>query len=384
MGLLLNYAVLMSRPTGISTYAEGVLPGLAPLEPTLLSPFPLDRSGVTWEACPSNLSPESGIKGHARRLLWTQGALAGRYQVLQQQSKAALLFSPLPEAPLFKGCRSVVMVHDLIPLRCFPLSHPLRIYHQTYVPLVLRAAQHIVCNSQATAQDIQDFYNISSHKITPILLGYDATTFRPLNLPTLPYFLYLGRTAPYKNVERVIEAFARIAAQEFSQGAPVQFSTLEGRSPQRESTSKPELWLAGGRDRRTTPQLQALAARLGVESQVRWLDYVPDSELPILLNQAIALVWPSLWEGFGLPVLEAMACGTPVITSQVASLPEVVGRAGILVDPLDIEAIAAAMAQLATDASGRSHLKQQGLAQAATFSWAKTGAQTRQVLERFL
>ena len=130
--------------------------------------------------------------------------------------------------------------------------------------------------------------------------------------------------------------------------------------------------------------MQVQAEHLGIINQVKFLEYVPAAELPILINQAIALVFPSLWEGFGFPVLEAMACGTPVITANTSSLPEVAGDAAILINPENSAEITAAMQAILVDGSLRSHLRQAGLNQSSQFSWEKTGQSTAAVLEKYL
>lgn len=376
--LMVNLAVVGQRRTGIANYAINVLPHLQMLNLTLLSPQPrefLQAQGLTtyhYRSVPANLSPDAGKAGHLRRLVWTQLTLPRLCYSLTHQPLGArspssleqvkpLLFSPLPEAPLFSQCRSVVMVHDLIPLRFPNWRSPLTPYFRYYVPRVLAQAQHILCNSKATADEVMQQFGMTAQKLTPIPLGYDASHFRPLNLPTRNYFLYLGRCDPHKNVSRILTAFAQLP------------------KPQAY-----ELWLVGPLDARYTPRLMAQATELGIAAQVKMVDYVPYANLPQILGQAIALVFPSLWEGFGLPVLEAMACGTPVITSNRSALPEVAGDAALLVNPEDVREIAAAMEQVATQPQMRSHLQTAGLARAAQFSWQLTGAQTAAVLQRFL
>lgn len=357
-GLMVNLSVLMKKPTGITIYAQNVYPYLKPLQPTLL--IAQAQPNFRSHPIPCNMTPDQGSKGHLRRLLWTQFTLPQLYH----QFKANLLFSPLPEAPLFAHCRQVVMVHDLIPLRFPKRFSPLTPYFRAYIPQVLRQAEHIVCNSLATAQDITEFWGISAQKITPIPLAYDPLHFRvltgarPPQLP--PYFLYLGRPDPHKNLPRLLTAFARMNAKDC------------------------QLWIAGPRDDRYTPLLQQQAQALGISDRLKFLNYVPYAELPRLINQALALVFPSLWEGFGFPVLEAMACGTPVITSNLSSLPEVVGEAGILVDPYNPDELAAAMDEVANNRTLRSQLRRLGLAQASRFSWQKTGEATLEVLRSFL
>lgn len=360
--LLINLSFLFAKPTGISIYAANLFPYLKTLNPTLLiapvaSSFEQETSNYRSYPVPSGMTPEQGTKGHIRRLLWTQLQLPKIYQKLH----CPLLFSPLPEAPLFTNCRYIVTVHDLIPLRFPRRGSPLTTYFKYYLPQVLAQAQHILCDSQSTADDIIDFYNIPSHKITPVLLAHNANDFCFLNLPTNNYFLYVGRHDPYKNLQRLIDAFAGLY-----------------------DNSDYELWIAGPADERYTPILQVQVEELNLTNQVKFLNYVPYDQLPTIINQAIALVFPSLWEGFGLPVLEAMACGTPVITSNLSSLPEVVGDAAILINPSNTNEITEAMQKLANDSNLRSHFRTLSLNQASQFSWEKTGLATMEVLKQYL
>lgn len=353
--ILVNLSFLFSRPTGISTYAINLFPYLQALNPTLLSAQ--NYEDFSCHLIPDNLTPAQGSKGHLRRLLWTQFQIPKIYQQLQSK----LLFSPVPEAPIYSKCRYVVTVHDLIPLRFPKSTSPLTLYNRYYLPLVLQQAEHIICDSQATAQDLNQFFQISPQKITSIMLAYDADNFRDLNLETKPYFFYIGRHDPYKNLSRMIQAFAAIPnCQDY------------------------QFWIAGSADARFTPELQRQVKELGLEKQVRFLDYISYQQLPIIMNQALALVFTTLWEGFGLPVLEAMACGTPVITSNISSLPEVAGDAAILVNPYNVSEISAAMGSIIEEEQLRSHLSLLGKQRASQFSWQKTGAATQEVLQQFL
>ncbi|MBE9203728.1 glycosyltransferase family 4 protein [Synechocystis salina LEGE 06099] len=360
--LLINLSFLLAQPTGLSVYASNVFPHLKSLNPTLLTSRMV--ANFACQTVPDNLTPAQGSRGHFNRLVWTQFQLPK----LCQQLKASLLFSPIPEAPLWAGCRTVVMVHDLIPLRFPHWKSPLTSYCKFYLPLVLGQAEHILCNSQATADDVVDYFQIPASKITPIALGYDREHFQPGedNLPPRekPYFLFVGRHDPHKNVARLIQAFARF------------IQTTNNRDV--------ELILAGPTDRRYTPKLMVLAEELGIGPLVHCLDYVSYDQLRQLYRQAIALVFPSLWEGFGFPVLEAMACGTVVITSSVSSLPEVAGDAALLVDPFNIGEIHQAMEQVWKDDRLRQQLQQQSLARARTFSWEKTGHLTTDALTKYL
>ena len=351
---LINLSVLMPEPTGISVYANNILPQLQQLNPTLLVANNIPNFNCYLIS--NNMTPAQGTQGHLRRLFWTQVQLPNIYKKLQ----ANLLFSPLPEAPLFSRCRYIVMTHDLIPLRFPKPGSRLTAYFKYYIPQVLSRAEHIICNSQATAKDITDFFQIPAGKITPIPLGYDSQRFHFLDLPMKNYFLYLGRHDHYKNLHQLIEAFANLP-----------------------NFSEYELWFAGPTDNTYTPILKTQIKELGLINLVKFLDYVPGAELPKIINQAIALVFPSLWEGFGFPVLEAMGCGTPVITSNISSLPEVAGDAAILVNPKNVGEITDAMNIIANDPVERSRLMTLSLARAKEFSWEKTGLATRQIIQQF-
>ncbi len=372
--MLINLTYLLNRPTGTTSYALNLLPYLAELSPDFLA---TPASGLPlYIPVPDNMTAAEGTAGHLRRLWWTQFQL----EKFVRSHSSSLLFSPIPEIPLTlpgirsaRCYRSVVTFHDLIPLR-FPKDFgAIKYYYRYYIPQVLAQADHIICNSEATARDVIDFYGIPARKLSPILLAYDADNFRPVeakpDLPdgfevSQPYFLMLGRQAPYKNVSAAIHALSKLSAKKRSDDY--------------------DLLIAGPTDARYTPELEKLAEELGVRSRIKFLSYVPYDQLPALLSGAIALVFPSLWEGFGFPVLEAMACGTPVIVSAVASLPEVVGDAAYLIDPMNFEEIAGAMGAIATDSQMRHQLSQASLQRARQFSWAKTGRATVEVLKRYL
>jgi glycosyltransferase involved in cell wall biosynthesis len=362
--LLVNLSFVGKKPTGLATYAINLIPELSLPNLTLLaSDTLLPRFADRYSCCPipATLTPEQGKQGHLGRLWWTQTQIPK----LAKSLRSSLLFSPVPEAPLFAKVRSVVVVHDLIPLRFPRWTSPLTHYFRYYVPQVLRQSEHILCNSVATANDIVKTYSIPAKQITPIPLAHDANHFRVLDLssysiPDRPYFFYVGRHDPYKNLDRIIRAFAAL--------------------PNHQAY---DLWIAGSTDPRYTPLLQAQATELGIADRIKFLDYLPYEQLPIVLNQALALVYPSLWEGFGFPVLEAMACGTPVITSNLSSLPEVAGEAALLVNPYSEAAIATAMQQIATDEPARIHLRSAGLARAKQFSWKQTGQATTEILRRY-
>lgn len=360
--VLINLSVVFNQPTGIATYALNLAEHLQSLNPIFLTA----RQQANWQcySIPSNMTSAEGSKGHLRRLLWIQWQLPKIYQQLQSN----LIYSPLPEAPIYSKCRYVVACHDLIPLRFTRQLSPLTNYFRYIVPQIFKQAQHIICSSESTATDIMNYYGITAKKITTILLAHDPNHFYPRNQENnyniereRPYFLYLGRHDPYKNLSRLITAFANL-----------------------KNCRDYNLFIAGTKDSRFTPLLQQQVSELNLTQQVKFLDYISYQELPVLLSHALALVFPSLWEGFGLPVLEAMACGTPVITSNLSSLPEVTGNAAILINPYDTAEITNAMAEIGENKKMRSHLSNLSLTRAKQFSWAKTGEQTKTILQQFI
>ena len=348
---LFNGSYLGQRPTGIGVVSRDLVNALDPALVPLLDPLGGDRPHSLPIA--ANLSPEFGRQGHWRRLLWTQNELPR----LLRASGAPLLLSPLPEAPLLRGVRSVVLAHDLLPLR-YPQLSPLLAYHLAYVPLVLHRAVRVLCNSEATAREVHGRLGVPARRLVPIRLGFDPGLLRPLGLRREAFFLVLGRHDPHKNLDRVLRAFARVK----DPGGPLR------------------LKLVGPHDRRYTPRLQALAQELGIAGRCDWLPWVSDGERLQLLNRAQALVLASLWEGFGLPALEAMACGTPVVAARAGALPEVVGDAGLLVDPRSSDALSAALDQVLRQPALAAELAAAGPRRAAGFDWRTSANQVLEVL----
>jgi glycosyltransferase involved in cell wall biosynthesis len=348
---LFNGSYLSRRPTGIGVVARDLVAALDPVLVPLLDPLGGPRPGSV--PIPANLSPEHGRRGHLARLLWTQNELPR----LLRASGAPLLLSPLPEAPLLRGVRFVVLAHDLLPLR-YPQLTPLLAYHLAYVPLVLHRAVRVLCNSEATAREVHGRLGVPARRLLPIRLGFDPGRLRPLGLDREPFFLVLGRHDPHKNLARVLRAFSAV------------------RDPERELRLK----LVGPHDARYTPALQRLAAELGIAARCDWLPWVSDQERLELLNRCRALVLASLWEGFGLPALEGMACGAPVVAARAGALPEVVGEAALLVDPCATAEITDALSRLLHDPSLWRSLAEAGPRQAATFHWDHTAVHVTAVL----
>ena len=298
--------------------------------------------------------------------LWTHARLS-----LEMLGRAPdLLFVPAHVVPLAHP-RTVVTIHDL-GYRAFPGAHPWR--SRQYLDWSTRwsaaVARRIIVPSAATARDLHAAYGTPHEKITVVPHGYHPR-FRPLSAAevtsglarlglTQPYILVVGTLQPRKNLARTLAAFERLCAQ----GLPHRLVLVGQRG-----------WLA-----------DPIFAAIGrpdspAYGRIDITGYLPDDDLPLIFNGAAALAFTSLYEGFGLPALEAMACGTPVLTSNTTSLPEVVSDAALTVDPLDTDAIAEGLLRIVSDDALRAELRTRGLIQSQKFSWRRAAERTLKVLE---
>jgi len=260
-------------------------------------------------------------------------------------------------------------VHDLSFVRVpSAASPPLKAYLDAVVPSSVAAADHILADSEATKADLIELYKTRENKITVLYSGVNprfrrvadrerrAATLRKYNLDKVNYIRSGGTVQPRKNYSRVVEALA--ALRETGVALHYAIAGVSG-------------WLQD--------ELRQTIARAGMSDTVHMLGLVEDPDLPALYSGARMLVMASLYEGFGLPVLEAMACGAPVITSNLSSLPEVGGSAALLVDPQDTDAISDAILKLETDDARRSQLIEAGYRQAKKFSWERAGGQLKSI-----
>lgn len=294
----------------------------------------------------------------AQRRLWTHTAFAAALW----RDRPDVTWVPAHALPLVMPGQAVVTVHDL-GFRYFPAAHPgwPRLYLNLSTAASVRRANLVLADSKATADDVTRFYHTPADKlrvvypgVEPLPVGDVAAVRAKYSLPPR-YFLFVGTLQPRKNIPRIVQAYARWRAAHPGDDAA--------------------LVLAGGQGWLYDP-----AWVDGVEG-VMLTGYVDEADKGALYAGALALVFPTLYEGFGFPVVEAMHSGTPVLCSTTSSLPELVGDAALLVDPLDVEAIAAAMGRLATDAALRDRLRQRGQLQAQRFTWDAAAAATLEALE---
>lgn len=321
------------------------------------------------------LSPETDETDFTvpRRFWWDQIEVPARLRRLRPD----LFHQPAFSIPLLKPRRTrvVVTIHDLIP-RLFGKDIPYwsRQYFARWMPFTYRLADHVIVDSEHTRKDLIRELDFPEDKVSVIHLAA-SDAYRPLEDPKkiaaikrkykIPgrYAANIGTLNPRKNLEFLVEAFAGVASH------------------------FPDLSLVvSGKFGWYYDRLFDLVETLGLKERVIFAGYVPEEDKATLLAGAEIFLFPSLYEGFGLPPLEAMACGVPVISSNTSSLPEVVGEAGILLDPHDHAGWVKAIRNVLERAPLRKQLIERGYRQAKGFSWKRTAAQTaaiyHQVLER--
>lgn len=299
-----------------------------------------------------------------RRIMWEQ--LVQPWELGEFDLYHALAFV----APALLRTPMVVTVYDLSFLH-YPqvLTAARRLYLRAFTRLTCQRARRVIAISHSTARDVSKSFGVSPKKIDVAAPGYNPDVYRPLpsdevvsfrqakNLPER-FWLFVGTLEPRKNLVTLLEAYAR----------------LPERIP---------LLLGGGKGWQYD-DIFATIERHQLHQEVRWLGFLPAEELPLWYNCAEAFILPSIFEGFGIPALEAMACGTPVIVSDTSSLPEVVGESGMRLPPRDVEAWAAGLHTALTDAHWREQNCRRGQIEAQRYSWSQTAKTTLRSYERAL
>ncbi len=298
--------------------------------------------------------------------LWREHVLLPR---ACRRERVELLHCPKSVVPFFSPCPVVVTLHDLIPVK-----HPetekfaARVYWRLQIPIAARRSDFIITDSDHARSEIMADFHVPADRIRTVMLAFDPAMLAPRKEGdgrairasyALPegYILYVGTIQPRKNLDTLIEAYHRLKGS----GEITEKLVIVGRKG----------WLYEG--------LFARIRELNLDDEVIFTGFVPDAELPFIYDGARVFVYLSLFEGFGLPPLEAMACGVPVVTSDTTSLPEVVGEAGMTLPPRDVAGVATALRTLLTDPVRRQELRERGRARARLFSWDETARQTLEV-----
>ena len=364
----LNGLLIHDYPTGLSRYSCELIRRIMTQwkgnsiayssSPDLIKEFP--------ESTTSSVPPfhyPANFRSNSVRLSWEQLGL--RYACFKD--KLDLLFSPIAEGILFPQLPQIITVLDLLPFQ-YPSLLPRWVpYYEYILPGLIKGSTAVVCISEFTRQEVLGRYsNIPEEKLKVIHGGVDLERFHPCSPGVIKehyelkdYLLCVGEVRPYKNMENVFRAL-----ELWSDG--------------------PQLAISGKIFGDHKAKLENLARSLNIENRVTWLGYVPDDLLPNLYSEAAAFIFPSLYEGFGLPILEAMACGCPTLSSNMASLPEIGGKAVHFFDPKQIGDMAEAIKKVCEDSVYRKQLAQAGPKHAKKFSWESSTKKHMELFETVL
>lgn len=271
-------------------------------------------------------------------------------------------------------CKKVVTIHDLIPYilpETVGKSYLAKFLKE--MPRIIELSDGIITVSECSKKDILKFFSIDENKVFVTPLAADSK-YKPLNKDKCqeilredynidkPFILYIGGFSPRKNVSSLMIAFSKV----------------------RKNLDREHDLVIVGANKDEGGLLKELCLDLNIESNIKFTGFVPEDLLPVFYNACEVFAYPSLYEGFGLPPLEAMSCGAPVITSNISSIPEVVGDGGILIDPFNMKNLMYSLEALLNDKTIRDELTSKGLKRAANFSWEKTSEKTIQVYNKIL
>lgn len=356
-----------SKPTGFGMYTINIVNQLSKLhEDTVV--WAIDSSNLRIQKSKIRTVLQSfrffGKNLYQLRPFWVEFVLPR----LLRQEGVDVLYATIPGEMTYCPIPQVVTVHDLIPLT-YPEDAPLGVQwnYKFRVPRILRKAAAIIADSDYTRDDILKWYRINPKKIHTVYLGYDPEHFFPRHqaevlerygLQQKKYILSVGNAQPRKNLIRLVEAFAAI----------------KGKIPHK-------LVLIGPKAPEDLQKLSAKIESLRVNDRVMVLNYISYQVLPFFYSGADLFAYVSLYEGFGLPIIEAMACGTPVLASNTTSIPEVAGDAAVLVDPTDTDAIKHAIISTTTSKNRLKELSEKGLTRCSEFSWQCAAAKILTILK---
>lgn len=364
----LDVRIVRDTLTGVGRYLVRLLDEIARLEPSDLAVTAVGREGQPPLCSALPMQQLHGRGGRSAPLGLAQHVFLR--QALRPH-RCDLYHYPNFDVPPVPAPKVVATCYDLEPLRHPDLFSHKIVWFYRVLSRRLRSADRIITISESTARDVHELLGIPRERITPVHLGVDPG-FAPVSAVEqrrvrdhyrLPrrFVLYVGNTMPHKNVERLVEAIAIVRR------------------------AHPDVALVlGGAPDKHRGSVERAVARHGLGEAVTFLGKVPEADLPGLLSSAAAFAFPSLYEGFGLPVLEAMACGAPVVTSNRSSLPEVVGDAALMVEPTDVSAFASALGALLDDERYASDLGRRGIARARQFTWRRCAEAHLQVYREVL
>ena len=364
----LNGLLIHDFPTGLSRYSYELIRRILTKfkKSTVAYSTSQELNNEFPSSTTSSVPPfhyPANFRSNSVRLTWEQIGL--RYACYRD--KVDLLYSPVAEGILFPKLPQIITIHDLLPFH-YPNLLPRWVpYYEHFLPSLIKGSSSVVCISEFTRKEVIERYpKIKEEKLTVIHCGVDLERFRPCSQKLInkhydinEYILCVGEVRPYKNIGNVLRAL----------------KLWEG---------GPKLAISGKIFGEHKRKLIELAHSLNIENRVVWLGYVPDNLLPNLYSEAMAFIFPSLYEGFGLPIIESMACGCPTISSNFASLTEIGGGAASYFNPLDVENIAESIQKVCEDSDYQKKLSESGLKHAQNFNWDSSFNKHMDLFEKVL
>lgn len=373
MRICIDIALLSSKQgTGGRTYVTGLIKSLSMLDKKNQYIYcGVSPDADIAELLSNNIEairyPASLIFPSLKYTMWYYSDFSRQLTTI----KPDIYMSPYPILPICCPGSKVVVVHDIIALIEKGYSSRFKLPFTYQLLDVIKRANVIIADSISTKKDLIVKFNVLPERIHVVYPGYDASLYKvhiekkaiesTVSKYSLdgPYLLYTGTLLPHKNILRLLRAFAKLKSEH-----GISHKLLITGPPQSDNGS-----------------VSRAINQLRLTQEVILAGHVDLTDLPHLYHNADAFVYPSLYEGFGLPPLEAMACGTPVIASNISSLPEVVGEAALLVDPYSVDAIAEAICRVITDRELHLRMRQKGIERARLFSWTKAGGQILGIFE---
>lgn len=368
----INASMLDERPTGVGIYTYNIINKLSILykkedqsELTVFTPYRnFFREDIKIIKISDLLqSSKYGKLAALCRFFWNT------FLYPLKAKKFDLVISPTTHGS-FSLQNQIITIHDLLSLRYKNISFHQRLYFKYLLPFIISRVKLVIAVSEATKKDVLHFLKCPAEKVQVIYNGYDPSVYHQgqseneiyKKYSLKNYFLAVGPTYPHKNFEFLIQAYHAL-----------------GENVRKEYP----LVIAGGK-KKYLAKLKRLVSDLKLEKEIHFLGYVPTELMPPLYREAFLLIFPSLYEGFGFPLLEAMACGCPVITSQNSSMPEVCGQAALYFDPINKKSLLDAISQIVQNDSLRNELRRKGLHQAQRFSWENSASEWKKVVDNYL